>query len=387
MNAFITAVSAFLPGQPVHNHDLDHYLGKVERTSAKTRQIILANNGIETRHYAIDPETGVATHNNAQLAAEAVRRLLSAAPIGRELALHDLECLCCGTSSPDQLMPGHASMVHGALGGGPCEVVSTAGICLAGITALKYGALSVAAGASKRAVATGSELASTFMRTSFFQAMQGAVKVPEAKKHHPAFSFEAEFLRWMLSDGAGAVLIENKPAPDALSLQIDWIEIASHAHSLETCMYAGGVKQEDGNLRGWRECAVSEEEWHGVMVVKQDARLLNREVIPTLVGKILPEVVTKHSLKVGDIDWFLPHYSSHYFREPLRQQLEDINFSIPDERWFTNLTTKGNTGSASFYIMLEELFASGRLRKGERILGFIPESGRFSVGWMLMTVV
>jgi 3-oxoacyl-[acyl-carrier-protein] synthase-3 len=60
---------------------------------------------------------------------------------------------------------------------------------------------------------------------------------------------------------------------------------------------------------------------------------------------------------------------------------------IPEERWFTNLAAKGNTGSASFYIMLEELFASGRLRKGERILGFIPESGRFSVGWMLLTVV
>jgi 3-oxoacyl-[acyl-carrier-protein] synthase-3 len=110
-------------------------------------------------------------------------------------------------------------------------------------------------------------------------------------------------------------------------------------------------------------------------------------VIPTLVGKILPEVVTKHGLKAGDIDWFLPHYSSHYFREPLRQQLQEIGFAIPEDRWFTNLASKGNTGSASFYIMLEELFASGRLRKGERILGFIPESGRFSVGWILMTVV
>ena len=32
---------------------------------------------------------------------------------------------------------------------------------------------------------------------------------------------------------------------------------------------------------------------------------------------------------------------------------------IPCERWFTNLTTKGNTGAASIYIMLEELVASG----------------------------
>jgi 3-oxoacyl-[acyl-carrier-protein] synthase-3 len=68
-------------------------------------------------------------------------------------------------------------------------------------------------------------------------------------------------------------------------------------------------------------------------------------------------------------------------------QLQDINFSIPLNRWFTNLADKGNTGSASFYIMLEELFASGRLKKGDRILGMIPESGRFSVGWILLAVV
>jgi len=385
MNAFITAVSAFLPGQPVHNADLDRYLGKAERIAARTRQIILANNGIESRHYAIDPETGATTHSNAGLAAEAVRRLL---PVGKELPSRFVECLCCGTSSPDQLMPAHGVMVHGELGLGPCEVMTTAGICLSGITALKYGAMSVALGLSDTVIATGSELASTFMRTAFFQAMQNPADQPEGRKHYPAFSFEAEFLRWMLSDGAGAVLIENKPSPDRLSLRIDWIEIVSHAHCLEACMYAGAVKQEDGSLRGWREYAVgSEAVWRGVMTIKQDARLLNREVIRTLVGKSLPAVAAKHGLKSEDIDWFLPHYSSHYFREPLRQQLQEIDFVIPEERWFTNLASKGNTGSASFYIMLEELFASGRLRRGERILGFIPESGRFSAGWMLLTVV
>lgn len=380
MNAFITAVSAFLPGQPVNNDDLERYLGKVDRIAARTRQIILAGNGIENRHYAIDPQTGATTHSNARLAAEAVRRLV---PAGSDLSTDFIECLCCGTSSPDQLMPGHASMVHGELGCDPCEVISTAGICLSGITALKYGAMSVAQGLSRRAVATGSELASTFMRTSFFQAMQGAGK----RQDHPAFCFEAEFLRWMLSDGAGAVLIENKPAANGLSLGIDGIEIVSHAHCLETCMYAGAVKQADGSLKGWREyVGEGEAARNNVLTVKQDARLLNREVIRTLVGKSLPPVVEKHGLKPEDIDWFLPHYSSQYFREPLLQQLQEIGFAIPEERWFTNLASKGNTGSASFYIMLEELFSSGRLHKGDRILGFIPESGRFSVGWMLLTV-
>jgi len=385
MKAYITNVSAFLPGSPIGNEEIEACLGRVDKVSARTRKTILARNGIRTRHYAVDPETGTLTHTNAQLAAEAVRLVLRGA---RDRPGQGLGCLCCGTSSPDQLMPGHASMVHGELGFGPCELVSTSGICLSGITALKYGTMAVSSGLAVSSVATGSELSSSFMRTEFFRAMSGTGEQPERKKRHPAFSFEAEFLRWMLSDGAGAVLIEKQPAAAGLSLRIDWIEIISHAHRLEPCMYAGAVKQRDGSLRGWREYASSGSAAdQGVFTVKQDARLLNREVIRTLVGQTLPETAAKYGLRPEDVDWFLPHYSSDYFRKPLDSQLQKIGFPIPEERWFTNLATKGNTGSASFYVMLEELFASGRLRKGERILGFIPESGRFSVGWLLLTVV
>ena len=389
MNAFITAISAVLPGEPVDNMALDEYLGAVSHISAKTRQIILGNNGIKSRYYAIDPKTGCITHTNAQLAAEAVGRLRP----GYTYEADWLECLCCGTSSPDQIMPGHGSMVHGELAGvGPCEVISTAGICLSGITAMKFGALSVALGLTANAVATGSELASTFLRGDFFAAMTGScTNKPQKKKstqHHPAFSFEAEFLRWMLSDGAGAVLIENKPASGSLSLQIDWIEIISHAHQLDACMYAGAVKQEDGSLRGWREYArTGGLDKQGIMTIKQDARLLNREIIRATISESLPRVVAKHSLKGKDIDWFLPHYSSEYFREPVMNGLAEIGLPIDEERWFSNLSTKGNTGSASFYIILEELCSSGRLQKGDRILGMIPESGRFSVGWISLTVV
>lgn len=384
MDAYITAVSAFLPGEAVDNDTIDAYLGRADRISARTRRMILAGNGIITRHYAIDPASGLATHTNAQLAAEAVRGLRP----GGEKLREPIRCLCCGTSSPDQMMPGHASMVHGELGGGPCEVVSTSGVCLTGITALKYGAMAVAMGLCGNAVATGSELASSYMRSDFFTSTgSGAAKGDDSAAHHPAFSFEENFLRWMLSDGAGAVLIEKEPG-QAPCLQIEWIEITSEAHRLESCMYAGAVKQKDGSLTGWREgVRQGLAKASGVFTVKQDARLLNREVIPTLIGAVLPEIIKKYKLLPDDIDWFLPHYSSEYFRKPLLQKLIDIDFAIPEQRWFTNLQDKGNTGSASFYIMLEELFRSGRLQRGQKILALIPESGRFSVGYVMLKVV
>jgi 3-oxoacyl-[acyl-carrier-protein] synthase-3 len=64
-----------------------------------------------------------------------------------------------------------------------------------------------------------------------------------------------------------------------------------------------------------------------------------------------------------------------------------IGFQIPYDKWFTNLITKGNTGSASIFVIMEELFHSGKLRTGQKMLCFIPESGRFSMAYMMLTVV
>jgi 3-oxoacyl-[acyl-carrier-protein] synthase-3 len=60
---------------------------------------------------------------------------------------------------------------------------------------------------------------------------------------------------------------------------------------------------------------------------------------------------------------------------------------IPEEKWFTNLHTKGNTGAASIFIMLEEAFNSGKFKPGGRILLMVPESGRFSVSFVHLTCV
>ena len=382
MEVFITDLAYFLPNAPVKNDQMEKILGLVNEVPSRTRKIILRNNKIDSRYYAIDPETGRITHTNAQLAAESIRRLQPY----QNFSLGDIECLCCGTSAPDQLMPGHASMVQAEIGVGPCEVVSTAGICLSGITTLKYAAMSVAQGLTKNAVACGSENSSSFMR----KELCGSINPERAQTvdKQPLLAFEADFLRWMLSDGAGCVFLQGQPVPGRLSLRIDWIEILSHAHQFETCMYAGANKLADGTLKGWREFgSLKEAVAQGALLVKQDAKLLNLEIITTAIERSLTRVIAKHHLTPESVDWYLPHYSSNYFRQELYDHMQDINFEIPFDKWFTNLAYKGNTGAASIYIIMEELFKSGRLKAGDRLLCFIPESGRFSIGFMQLTVV
>ena len=377
----IVGVGATLPGEPIDNERMESVLGLINGRPSRARRTILRSNGIDSRYYAIDPETGRQTHTNAELTAEAIRAVAKDA--GREL--DDLDCIACGTSSPDQLMPNHALMVHGELAIHPCEVLATSGVCLSGLTALKFAAMNVASGSADAAVATGSELSSTVLRAANFPNQEPS---DDELAKMPVLQFGQDFLRWMLSDGAGAVWLEREPKDTGLSLRIEWIETVSYANELEACMYWGAEKDEQGTLIGWREAqdlesAVSS----GMLNVTQDARLLGEEISKRTISDGFAHARERHPIEADEIDWLLPHYSSEFFAKEVAQRFDEIDFHIPQEKWFTNLKTRGNTGSASIYIMLDELYHSGRLEAGQKILCFVPESARFSVGYALLTVV
>ena len=372
---FLTRTASYLPFAPVGNEEIEDFLGRIGGKPSRARRLVLRSNGIQSRHYAIDRATGEPAMSNAQLTAAAIRAL---GDVGK------VDCLATGTSLPDQLMPNHAVMVHGELGWPRLEVVACAGICLAGTAALKHAWLTLRAGEGRRAVATGSELASPILLARNFES-ECAHRIA-ALDAHPEIAFEKEFLRWMLSDGAGAVLLETLPrAP--LSLRIDWIELSSAAHELPACMYAGAQKNADGTLRGWLSFAPAQWGAQSIFAVKQDVRLLNESVRRATLRDPLLGLVQKRKLHADDIDWFLPHLSSQFFAQPMVEALLEAGLPIPRERWFSNLTTTGNTGSAAPFIMLDELFRSGRIEPGHKLLMFIPESGRFSSGFVHMEAV
>lgn len=372
---FLTRTAAFLPLDPVGNDEMEAVLGRVGGRPSKARRIVLRNNGIRFRHYALDPKSGEPVMSNAQMAARAVAGL---GDVGR------VDSLAAATSRPDQLMPGHGVMVHGELGWPRMEVLSMAGICVAGAAAFKHAWLAVRAGDAQRAVAVASELASLGLHARNFEA-EAEHKVRELEER-PEIAFEKDFLRWMLSDGAGAVLLEGRPS-GPLSLKVHWVELSSAAHELPACMYSGAEKNADDSLTGWQRFSPQEWATRSVFTVKQDVKLLNEQVIRATLTEPLTALVAKHGLDRQPIDWFLPHISSRYFAEPVAQGVADAGLDIPRERWFTNLVEKGNTGSASPFIMLDELFRSGRIRKGHRLLMYIPESGRFSSGFIYMEAV
>ena len=375
---YITKASKYLPNTPIDNDQMEAFLGEINEMASKAKRIVLRNNGITTRYYALDTQ-GNPTHTNADLTCLAIKGLLDT-----HFKAADIQVLSCGTSTPDCLLPSHAAMVHGLLkGSGTVELNSSAGVCNSGMNALKFAYLSVKSGNSTNAVCTGSERVSSWLRANKYESeIQSLTLLQE----QPILAFKKDFLRFMLSDGAGALRLESNPHPTDRSLQILWMEAHSYAHQLEACMYAGCEKQSDGSLKAWSD--YSPEQWleQSIFSIKQDVKLLNENIL--LKGaESMQATLNKHALSPDEITYFLPHISSLYFKDRLYEELKKVGIDIPLERWFLNLPQVGNVGSASPYLMLEELFNSQKLQKGDTLLLSVPESGRFSYSYALLKVV
>lgn len=378
IEVYINKTSAYFPNNPVSNDEMELYLGLINGKPSKSKGIVLRNNGIKNRYYALT-KGGKATHTNAQMTALAIKALFKEDP----LKIKEMELLSCGTSSPDQMMPSHGVMTHGWLPEAEAiEVVSPAGVCCAGMHAIKYAYMAIRTGDIKIAVATGSERLSGLLVSNVFE--EEAQKLKELKAN-PYIAFQQDFLRWMLSDGASAFLMSDKPNKNGLSLRLDWIEGISYANQIETCMCLGAEKMPDGTLKGFMDFTPEEIMNKSIFSIKQDITLLGNNIVP-LGGKKIKEILDRKGITTRDIDYFMPHISSDFFKSKIYDMIEIYGGGIPYEKWFINLYTVGNVGAASAFLMIDELFHSGRLKKGQKLLLLVPESARFSYMYAMLTV-
>lgn len=375
---YINNTSTFLPNEPVGNEEMEEYLGYINATPSRAKAIVLRNNGIKRRFYALS-KGGKSTHTNAQMTALAVKKLFTNNPAD----IKAIELLSCGTSSPDQMMPSHGVMVHGWLPEtNAIEVVSPSGVCCAGMHAFKYAYLSTKTGSVKQAVATGSERTSvSLVSANFEDETQRLIELAE----DPFIGLEKEFLRWMLSDGAASFLISDKKNETGISLRVDWIEGFSYANELEACMYMGSEKMKDGTLKSYLDYTHEELLSQSILSIKQDVKLLSKNIV-LYGGYGVKAVLDKHGVKSEEIDYFLPHMSSEFFKDKIYQQLIANGTGIMYDKWFVNLSQVGNVGAASIYFMVDELFHSGKLKTGDKIFLLVPESARFSYMYSLLTV-
>jgi 3-oxoacyl-[acyl-carrier-protein] synthase-3 len=371
---------------------MDAYIAPLTRLSGRIKHRILAENGIRARHYAIDPE-GRTVYACSAMAANAIADCLADA----RLRIDEIGLLACGTSGGDALMPGFASMVLGQMSAPPMQTFSSHGICASGVGAWEAAAASIELGSHTHALVAAAEMPSRLFKRSRYAA-----------RGYDA-DFDAHFLRWMLSDGAGSLLLTSSPQPrshcgsalardavgtgeehrgqgrshtNGIRLRLRFMHQRSFSGDYPVCMQLGLTPDRSRShldYASWQEA-----EADGALFLRQDIRLL-----PHLFDVGIHEYAQLAKdgwLEPERIDHFLCHYSSEKFAPVVDELMHKAGLSIPRERWYSNLTTRGNTGAASIFIMLDEFLRTHRVAPGQRILCFIPESGRFTVAFALLEV-
>ena len=370
---YITATGSYLPNEPVANEEIESFLGLINETPSRTKNIFLRKNGIKSRYYALDKQQNT-THKAYEMAALAVKNCIASS----SLSSSEVEMLSAATTQSDLPVPGFASMVHAESGIGRCGLASHQSVCAASLMAIQNAYLQVKSGTVNNAVCCAAELPSRMFKAKRFEGQQAFAN------GETALPLETDFLRWMLSDGAGAMLLQNVQGQN-LSLAIEWVDLKSYAHAYELCMYTGTQKEEGNVGKTWLDYDnISDANKAGALNLKQDMSQVDN-IVKLGIQRFF-ELVDENQFNPDEIDWLVCHYSSHHFRPQIVDFLKKGGVEIPADKWFTNLYTTGNIGSASIFVMLDDLVKSGKLQVGQKVLCMVPESGRFITGYMLLTV-
>ena len=358
-SCYITSTGSFLPWSPIENEDIHQYLGKV-LGEGRVRNKILAVNGIQSRHYALDKKQN-ATHSIYELASGAVKDCLpenGTAP--------RVDYLSAGTTYAPTLAPGLSSLLHDQLSkdkiiNHSLEINSNSGICSSGAQALVNAARAVKSGEAQAAVCVGVEQSSIGLRSKAFRTVYDLPAI--LKDVRSSKWFMSVFLRFMLSDGAGAFLLEPQPREQGLSLQVNWTYSRSFANKAPLCMQLQSRP----------------------LMLTQDVRILAKYMAP-LSKEAVVGALCEHDETLDCYSMVLPHMSSYYFEPAVKRIMAELSPEREIPYW-TNLRTAGNTGAASIYIMLDEYLKTQPVTPGDRLLLFVPESGQFNFVLISLTVV
>ncbi len=357
MNCYITGTGSFLPGEAVSNPAIPDFMGELDG-EALVRRKILRMNGIKSRHYALDRGQN-ATHDLYEMAALAAGNCLGG-------KAGSFSYLSAGSTNAPLVGPGLSSILHSRLADrgwvtGALEINSNSGICTSSAQALVNACRAVASGDHREALCIGVEQPSDILKSS-------VIRPPDDRDAHQdnltaSKWFMSVFLRSMLSDGAGAAVLRDRPAPDRISYRVNWTHSRSFAHEAPLCM-----SLESRSL-----------------LLSQDVAILARHMKPC-VDQLMRGAMARHGEQLADYRVVLPHLSSFYFKSYMLDVLTELGQERIIDHW-TNLESAGNTGAASIFIMLDEFTRSRPPAHGDKLLLFIPESGQFNFVLVSLTAV
>jgi 3-oxoacyl-[acyl-carrier-protein] synthase-3 len=281
-------------------------------------ETIYSKTGIRSRHIAAPGECA------SDLGVAAAEKLFADHGIDRS----SIDFLLFCTQTPDYPLPTTACLVQARLG-----------------LPTSIGALDFNLGCS--GFVYGLSLADGLIRS-------GAAKrvlLITAETYSKYIDDEDRSLRTIFGDGAAATLIDSAETQSLSAFAFGTDGNAGDALMVNT----GGARRPEDALR-------PRTKWRWASKLYMDGPGLIHLTIDTLPHTIR-RVLELGEVTDADIDLYLVHQATHKLLEVLRQEM-----ALNEERMPTLLRDVGNTVSSTIPIIMHELRAAGRLRRGTKCL-------------------
>ncbi|MFD7508704.1 ketoacyl-ACP synthase III [Streptomyces sp. NPDC059853] len=303
----LAGVGHYFPGEPVDNSHFEA-IDKLGIDDAWIRE----HTGIRSRHWPADD-----SERAVEMGAKAVDRALAAAG----LTADDID-LVIGTTSTTRPRSNPSSATNNYM---------DISLPLQELAGLKR-----AACFDIGAVACAGFMYSSTVAASLLPAMGlRNVLVVCAENPRPILNFD---YRYSALFGAGAAAAVWSAAPEGG--QSGLLDVVLHADG--SYFGAFDIDENDKMLMKGREVG---------------------SVGPKLLVGAGREILERNSLKVSDVDWFIPHQGNLNMIKQVCGELE-----LPWERVLTNIEHRGNTSSVSIPSCLSENLEAGVVRPGDLIV-------------------
>ncbi len=354
----ISGSGHYLPGNPIPYSEVDYYLGKMDNVPAKVEKWLKRIQNVMSElidvkyyHFAIDPKTREFTDDNITMSVKAAKNALANA----NLKATDIDFISYGSAHQDQ-MPTASVRIQEELGIDSCGEISIHANCTSAYKALLVAYDFIRTGRYKKALVISSSMSSSELRSEYYNQ-------PIARK-------EELLLRYFLSDGAGALILEADESDSISGLYIENCYMESIGGNKPSAM---------GNKRPAYYINPKEEFEKGLHHLGQffndELRELFYENGSSVFYNGLKRMLNIYPVDKSKIRFFQVNFPSKHISETIIEECQKLD--IPKEALYTKMSTMGYVGPPMVFLCLDKIRLEEKLEKGDVILSFVTEVSKF----------
>jgi 3-oxoacyl-[acyl-carrier-protein] synthase-3 len=307
--ASFKSIGAYVPEKILSNEDLE----KMVDTSDEWIQ---KRTGIRERRIAEDEIT-------SDMGVKAGEIAISRAGLRKD----EIDAVICATISPDYFcMPSTANMISHKLGLNPVTSFDISAACTGFIYALNMAKSFVQSGTFKNVLIIGAEKLSSIV------------------------DYEDRTTCILFGDGAGAAVIGRTEMQQEAIIDVHTGADANYSDYLIT---PGGGSAEPTSLETIKNRR---------HFMKMQGNATFKVAVKTLTKDVI-EILEKNGIDSNEIDHFVPHQANYRIIKAVGDALK-----MPKEKVALTVGKYGNTSSASIPMAINDLYESGKLKRGELML-------------------